>query len=497
MGLITEEVEMTWNPSNRKYYEDLGYTYIWRDKFIIPVEHLPNNSCISVDVQCDGCEETIKNVRWVDYRNCRTKEGKYFCTRCSHNKHSKWISFYDWCYQNLSKDEADKIMLRWDCKKNLDKNGKLLTPQEISYRSRGFNKKGYWFKCLDHPEHKSEQKSIDSFVGGQKGSIDCHQCNLIVTTHPDLVKLLVYESDAYKYSIGSNKKILMKCPDCGYEKEMVIHTLTGNGFSCSRCSDGASYPEKFIFNMFEQLLYKDFQTQLSKINYKWIDNFRYDFYIKKLNCICEVHGKQHYEETKGSWKTTTNLIKIQNNDKHKEQLAKNNGIKNYIILDCRKSELDWIKNSVMQSELPTLLEFKNEDIDWLKCHEAGCNNLVKEISELWNNGKSTLNIQNKLKISKSTAVKYLKQGAELGWCNYNPKSHRKDLLLFRKNKGKKIICLTTNEIFDSIADACDKYNIKQSSMSNCCRNKTKSSGRHPITGEKLRWIYYNEYIKEI
>ena len=57
-------------------------------------------------------------------------------------------------------------------------------------------------------------------------------------------------------------------------------------------------------------------------------------------------------------------------------------------------------------------------------------------------------------------------------------------------KEKKIICLTTNEIFDSIADANRKYpNIDRSGISACCKNKRKSSGKHPVTKEKMVWQY--------
>lgn len=31
---------------------------------------------------------------------------------------------------------------------------------------------------------------------------------------------------------------------------------------------------------------------------------------------------------------------------------------------------------------------------------------------------------------------------------------------------------------------------------NCCTGKYSTSGKHPETGEKLQWIYYEDYIKE-
>lgn len=56
--------------------------------------------------------------------------------------------------------------------------------------------------------------------------------------------------------------------------------------------------------------------------------------------------------------------------------------------------------------------------------------------------------------------------------------------------SKKVICLTTGEIFDSGKEAIEKYNC--SGLYLCLTGRIKSSGRHPMTGEKLEWDYYNK-----
>lgn len=54
--LKSKEVEVSWNSSNRKHYESKGYIFTKKgDKFIIPVNNLPNKSFIKVEVQCDYC----------------------------------------------------------------------------------------------------------------------------------------------------------------------------------------------------------------------------------------------------------------------------------------------------------------------------------------------------------------------------------------------------------------------------------------------------------
>ena len=55
--------------------------------------------------------------------------------------------------------------------------------------------------------------------------------------------------------------------------------------------------------------------------------------------------------------------------------------------------------------------------------------------------------------------------------------------------SRKVICITTGEIFDSIQEASDKYGIWHQNISGCCRGKLKSSGKLK-DGTKLVWVYY-------
>lgn len=452
----------------------------------VNVKDLSDSSGANVEIECDGCGKILKKVKWVDYKKCVKEDGKYYCNQCAKNGFKKWISFEEWCYDNISREEADKIMERWDYDKNIDKNGNIINPKDISHGSN----KLYWFKCLKHLEHHSEQKNINTFTNGKQDKIDCIQCNSISITHPELVKYLVNQEDAYKYSAGSKKKIIIRCPDCGFEKEKSIYDWINKGFGCPKCSDGVSYPEKFMFNVLEQLDFI-FKPQLSRTIFEWCSDYRYDFYINKTNCIVETHGLQHYEDKENR---RMSLNEIQVNDKAKEKLAKENDIKNYIVLDCRCSNMEWIQNSIMNSELPNLLNFKEDNIDWLKCHEYACSSLVKDVCCLWNDGiKNTLKIANKLKINRSTIIRYLKQGTELGWCDYDPK----EALRNKEYIYKKVICLTTGEIFNSILDASKIYDVHKSSISACCRrDENKSAGRHPATGEKLIWMFYDDKKKK-
>lgn len=76
--------------------------------------------------------------------------------------------------------------------------------------------------------------------------------NDVYTTHNYLVKYFEYEEDSKNVTYSSHKKIRCKCPICGYKKVIRMADLYRNGLSCI-CSDGKSYPEKYVACLLRQL----------------------------------------------------------------------------------------------------------------------------------------------------------------------------------------------------------------------------------------------------
>ena len=62
--------------------------------------------------------------------------------------------------------------------------------------------------------------------------------------------------------------------------------------------------------------------------------------------------------------------------------------------------------------------------------------------------------------------------------------------------AKKVICLNTGEVFDTIKFAREWVGSKVN-IGSCCLGKTKTAGKHPQTGERLKWMYYDEYLETI
>lgn len=62
-------------------------------------------------------------------------------------------------------------------------------------------------------------------------------------------------------------------------------------------------------------------------------------------------------------------------------------------------------------------------------------------------------------------------------------------------KRKKVICITTGKIFNSIKDAEKYYNVAYQSISCCCKKKLYSAGKLQ-DGTKLQWKYLEDYNNE-
>ena len=54
---------------------------------------------------------------------------------------------------------------------------------------------------------------------------------------------------------------------------------------------------------------------------------------------------------------------------------------------------------------------------------------------------------------------------------------------------RMVICLNTNEVFESVTEAMNHYRL--SGLWSCLSGKTKTCGKNPITGERLKWAYYD------
>lgn len=500
MSILEKEVWVNASSKMIDYYEKLGYeisrkinkwgklTVPKGSKILIKVEDLPDGSNIKLTKVCDECGISTQNQKYNSILKSRKNgDGKDRCCKCILNERS--LEHY-----------AIESNLLYLLEEYSDKNVK---PPSSVYKGSGDY---VWWDC---PKCKNtyDMKLCDRTGASKNNCPYCsgyrvNQTNCLWTTHPGIAKFLSNEDVGYSVTHGCNKEYEFTCIDCNHKKHLRICTAVRYGFSCPRCSDGISYPEKFMMYILTQLdiNYENQKTfewskNIKHDNKKLNGNKKYDFYIPTKNLIIETHGKQHYEESSQFEKT---LEEEQENDRLKEDLARQNGIKDkyYIAIDCRNSNLKFIKDSIVNSEINNLFDLSQ--IDWLKCHEFACNSLVKEVANLWNKGiKSSYKIADILKLDRSTISKnYLKQAVELGWCDYNPKEQMKQSQYNNSKKiRKKVIQLTLSgdyvKEWESAREIHKELDICYKKISSVCNGKMKSTGN-------FKWVFkddYEEYIE--
>lgn len=341
----------------------------------------------------------------------------------------------------------------------------------------------YWWKCNNFENHKWKT-DVYGRTNSNRGCPYCSGNKLLVgfndmwTTNPELAKLLANPEDGYKYMQSVANKVDWKCPDCGeILKNKKIDNIKKRGLTCPECSDGFSYPEKVMNYVLKQLkIDVDWSYTPS-----WSNKKRYDFYIPSLNVLIETHGMQHYKQGFASIGKRS-LKEEQVNDKYKYELAIANGIKpeNYIVIDCRYSELNYLKNSILNSRLAEIFDLNN--VDWKKVGINSSKQIQKVCVDYWNLGVTrTVEIGRLLGITSASVNKYLKNANISGECEYTGSV----------KISKNIIQLSLNyeyiKKWNSANEIVKNLNLKTNTgIYQCCNNiRYKANG--------YKWMYEDDY----
>ena len=113
------------------------------------------------------------------------------------------------------------------------------------------------------------------------------------------------------------------------------------------------------------------------------------------------------------------------------------------------------------------------------------------------------NIKNTSQISdncrgKGKSAGKLSDGTPLQWMYYNEyleKIKNGEEIILGKVGTQKVICITTGEIFNSMTRASNIYGLKKvASIYNACNGNAKTAGKLQ-DGTKLKWMYYEDFLK--
>ncbi|UGL60699.1 hypothetical protein [Staphylococcus phage vB_SauM-HM01] len=284
------------------------------------------------------------------------------------------------------------------------------------------------------------------YVNGNKV---CYANSLYSEKH--LLRYIKNIDDAKKVKKNSKTFITCVCPSCGEEKKMNVYHLYTRGFNCAKCKSNISYPERFMISLLD---INNIKYEYQK-KFDFLPNRVYDFYLPDYNLVIETHGEQHYKVAETSkWSLYKDI------DKEKERHLKDNKI-NLCVIDCRKSDFNYIIDNIKKSILTKYISIVNEekikeDIEKLYLSED-----KQYIIGEYLKGKSVL------QLSKETQIHY---GTIYTWI------HKAGV--YKKNNGRKIKCINDDRKFNSIIEASLYYGISKDSIQRSC-NGIEITLKHP------------------
>ena len=341
---------------------------------------------------------------------------------------------YDFKYEigeriiDYNKDKTLKIdYVIIDRRKSKDNKGHLWKEYKIRCNICNFNGGEHYYNGEYREEYWLRENHIEKRYG-------CPCCtnkfvvkgiNDISTTNPEIAEHLSNKEDGYKYTMGTGTKLYFKCLYCGRDNLIQpVNVKKFNKVNCT-CSDGVSYPEKFMVGLLEQLnieFIKEIKFDWCKFIFKNKETFgRYDFYIPSMNLIIEMDGGFHNQDNSLNGKTVQDSKYL---DKIKDELAMQHNLKIIRIncdYPCISKRFKFIKENTIK-ELNNIFNLSN--IDWERCNEYTYKNLYKEICDYWNNKKDKKSIKRvakELSLGTIQVSDALKVGNELGWCEYSQK----------------------------------------------------------------------------
>jgi formylmethanofuran dehydrogenase subunit E len=208
----------------------------------------------------------------------------------------------------------------WDFEKN------TLNPYHIT---KSTDKK-VWIKCQEKDYHNSYNTIPHVFSKGVRcpycTSTRVHYLDSFATNRQKIYKKIkeFNNIDFYSVSLGSGKKVNIKCDKCGGIFKRSIASLKEDNQVCKQCSK--SKGEKSIIKFLENnsIPYRE-EKEFNNLVGLGGQNLRYDFYLPEHNLLIEYQGQFH--DGTAHQQSKKEFERQQEHDKRKREYAKDNNIK--------------------------------------------------------------------------------------------------------------------------------------------------------------------------
>ena len=354
----------------------------------------------------------------------KTEEDKIFSINISSIKKSKIGRIIGNITDEFKVDIGDKFK---DYKRDL-------TIVDREYREyKGQHLKYYKYKCN---KCGNEDWMVETFLLSRKSGCNCclsrkvvPNINSIKVKSPWMIDLGVSEEDSINYTPQSSELIEITCPDCGKKSKKRINNIYKyKSIACS-CGDGQSYISKYIMSALDQLNIK-YDTEVKYEWNKYVNPLTNKESQASIDFVLYHNNREIPLEADGAFHRKDNGMNGQTKEmsEYIDKQRDNNCLKYLKEETIRISDKGDIKENILNSKLNDIFDLSQ--INWNKCEEFALKNIVKEVCEYWNQKEEwettvTIADNNEWGIKSSpTIIRYLKKGAELGWCNYNAKEEK-------------------------------------------------------------------------
>lgn len=289
--------------------------------------------------------------------------------------------------------------------------------------------------------------------------------------YPELINYFSSKEEAH-LPLYSTQKIIVRCPLCEKEYETIPRKLALNkNHACPFCSDGFSYPEKFMYNVLSEM-----NIEFAYHYYdKWTKPYIYDFMFvyNDTKYIIEMDGGLGHGNNSIGKRSAELTRQI---DLTKDELAKNNGY-TLLRIDCNykgEDRFTYIKTNVIET-LDDVLDISNVDFD--KCNYNSLSSKFLEVIDCYNNKSKFVNdISSITRVKQRTIKKYLFSAMKNGIIPKNTIiTNNPGVSNFIGNDGvslcgKSVYCYEDDKFFYRIRDCANYYKFHEGSFSAALRS---------------------------
>lgn len=302
-------------------------------------------------------------------------------------------------------------------------------------------------------------------------------CNVLVEC--DCCKTKYYKSyQSYNYSVHIDGKIY--CNHCA-------PLLLNSGRNHPRYNDNLTDEERTT-----KRNYIEYQKFVKKVLYR--DNFVCQCCGQRGGDL-EVHHLNGYDCFKEERTDETNGVTLC------KTCHKNFHLKYGMGKNTKEQYEEWVGiSSIFLEKYESVLPQERH----VYCYEENKIYLLSEIVNNWNVSKYVIydicghyqkyNKNTKQFNYKSTTLK----GKHLFWYDEYINLSENEIQYFIQQKSKirrKVICINSGKIYNTLIEAQKDTGINITSISYCCKGKTKHT-LHKVTKEHIFWMYYDEYLKQ-